>query len=155
MQIERETTAPSTAWTCRERRWWRRDPAADAGPDCGQAFIAVAVDTGAWEVIIGGPDEEQLTADAAAGLVPAHWRTELETEAVNPTAVALATILPGNRSLRWVLPAMHTENRCLFGANLCWSPQRSPTQADDASTWYAALTTTAEHLRHRANFPAQ
>jgi hypothetical protein len=133
------------------------DPAATrgAGPDGGQAFIALTVDTGTWEVIIGGPDEEQLAADAAAGLVPTHWQNDLETLAVNPIGDRLAMILPGDRVLRWNLPPMDTGQHCRFGANLCWSPTRSPAQTDDESPWFAALATTNTHLHHRATYTRQ
>ncbi len=121
-----------------------------AAPDSGQAFTALNVDTDGWELIIGGPDEEQLAADAALGLVPIEWRPGLVALAESSIGDPLAEVLPGMRGLRWNLPAMHVGQRCRIGANACWSPSRSPAQAEDESTWFAALTTTATHLEHRA-----
>jgi hypothetical protein len=133
------------------------DPALtrNASPDGGQAFIALSVAAAGWELIIGGPDEEQLAADAILGLVPHEWRTDLTALAPKPGTDSLVGFAHEMRGLRWTLPAMRAGQRCQIGANACWSPSRLPTEADDESPWFAAMATTATQVKRLATRSSQ
>lgn len=118
-----------------------------ATPNSGQGFHGLSLDNGEWEVVLGGPDEEQLAWDVARGLVPPEWQSRLEELALDPSGTPVAQYLPQMRGLRWLLPAMSAGQSFSMAANCCWSPTRTASQSDDESTWYAAQESTAAHLR--------
>lgn len=124
-----------------------------ASPNTGEWLEAAEVESPAWTVTAGGPDDELLSVKVGSGL-PASWEGKVGWPGDVPAAASSPYgATAGAQGVTWLLPPLEPRERATTHVAIAWAPP----DADEhgVTSWFAVDTGPTDLLRYAGVAPVR